>query len=75
LVLKILFTIVNKKNMGKFVIIKNIINNKNGKTLPVVIIDDQNEIMEFETFEEAQRIKDIFQKNSDSGHQYEVKSI
>ena len=61
--------------MGKFVIIKNIINNKNGKTLPVVIIDDQNEIMEFETFEEAQRIKDIFQKNSDSGHQYEVKSI
>jgi len=61
--------------MGKFVIIKNIINNKTGKTLPVVIIDDQNEIMEFETFEEAQRIKDIFQKNSDSGHQYEVKSI
>jgi hypothetical protein len=61
--------------MEKFVIIKHIANQRTGKKLPVIIIDDQNEIMEFESFEEAQNIQRIFQKNSDSDHTYEIKKI
>ncbi len=61
--------------MGKFVIIKHITNQITGKTLPVIIIDDQNEIMEFETFEEAEHIQKVFQRNSDSDYTYEIKKI
>lgn len=61
--------------MGKFVIIKHIKHAITGKSLPVIIIDDQSEIMEFETFEEAEQIQKVFQKNSDSDHTYEIKKI
>lgn len=61
--------------MGKYVIVKHIKNPITGKNLPVIIIDDQTEIMEFESFEEAQNIQRIFQKNSDSDHTYEIKKI
>lgn len=61
--------------MEKFVIVKHITNPQTGKKLPIIIIDDQNEIMEFESFEEAQNIQRIFQKNSDSDHTYEIKKI
>lgn len=58
-----------------YVIIKNIKNGKTGKTLPVVLIDSQCEVLEFETEEEANKYKEIFQVNSDSNHQYEVKKV
>jgi hypothetical protein len=61
--------------MGKYVIVKHIKNPITGKNLPVIIIDDQNEIMEFETLEEAEHIQAVFQKNSDSDHTYEIKKI
>ena len=61
--------------MEKFVIIKHIKQNTTGKTVPVIIIDDQNEIMEFETHEAADEIRKVFQKNSDSDHVYEIKKI
>jgi hypothetical protein len=61
--------------MGKYVIVKHIKNPVTGKALPVIIIDDQNEIMEFETHEEAEALKNVFQKNSDSDHTYEIKKI
>jgi hypothetical protein len=61
--------------MEKYVIIKHVKNNHTGKSLPVIIIDDQNEIMEFESYLEAEKTKAIFQRNSDSGHTYEIKRI
>jgi hypothetical protein len=57
-----------------YVIIKYV-TNKSNNTLPVILIDSQSEIMEFDTLQEAEKIKDIFQNNSDSGHKYEVKKI
>jgi len=44
-------------------------------TLPVIILDANSEVWEFETAFEAEKIREIFEKNSDSGHKYEVKKI
>jgi archaellum biogenesis ATPase FlaH len=57
-----------------FVILKFIKNNK-GVEMPVIIIDTHNEVLEFDTFEEADKMRDIMEKNSDSGYKYEVKKI
>jgi hypothetical protein len=43
--------------------------------LPVILLDSNNEVWEFDTLEEAENMKEIFQTNSDSGHIYEVKKI
>lgn len=57
-----------------YVIVKYI-KNKNNKELPVILIDNQSEILEFSSIEEAEKMKEIFQKNSDSGYKYEVKKL
>lgn len=57
-----------------WVIIKYIKNNK-GKELPVVILDTHEEVLEFETQEEAEKQKNLFLVNSDSGYRYEIKKI
>jgi len=58
-----------------YVIIKHIRNEKTNKTLPVIILNDDTEIWEFETEQDAERMKEIFQANSDSNHKYEVKKL
>jgi hypothetical protein len=60
--------------MERYVIIKNVKSNT-GKDVPVILIDSLNEIMEFESREEAEKVKDLFQINSDSGYIYEIKRI
>jgi hypothetical protein len=45
------------------------------KKLPVILLNSDSEVCEFNTLEEAEEMKDIFQTNSDSGHVYEVKKI
>lgn len=57
-----------------YVIIKNV-KRKKGPDFPVIVLGAENEILEFETQGEAEKMKEIFQKNSDSGHIYEVKKI
>ena len=57
-----------------YVIIKHI-KKINKKRVPVTLLDSQGEIWEFETQDEAEEMKNIFQTNSDSGHVYEVKKI
>jgi hypothetical protein len=57
-----------------FVIVKNV-KKKNGKVLPVILLNSQSEIWEFNNFESAMDIKDAFETNSDSGHIYSVKKI
>jgi hypothetical protein len=39
----------------------------------VVLIDSHEEVWFFETLEEAEKFRALFEKNSDSGHRYEVK--
>lgn len=60
-----------------YVIIKNV--KKSGVTppkyLPVILLNSDNEVWEFDTEEDAETMKEIFQTNSDSGHIYEVKKI
>ena len=57
-----------------WVIIKKYINEK-GVIMPVIILNDQHEIWEFDTEDEASRMRKIFQENSDSGHEYSIKKI
>lgn len=57
-----------------YVIIKKI-KTKNKTKIPVILLDGQGEIWEFDTEIEAEKMKDAFQTNSDSGHIYEVKKI
>ena len=51
-----------------YCIIKHIENIKTGKTLPVIILNSDTEVWEFNTKEEAEKLRDIFQTNSDSNH-------
>lgn len=69
----ILFIIIMKKNM--YVILKHLKLTKTKKKVPVILLNGQNEIWEFKNFEDAEKMKDIFEKNSDSDHKYEVKKI
>lgn len=59
--------------MGNYLITKKM--KYNGADLTVIMFDDQNEIMEFDTFDEAEKMRKLFQVNSDSQHVYEVKKI
>jgi len=59
---------------NSFVIIKNI-QTPNKTIVPVIIVDDLGEVMEFTSKEEAEKIKEIFQRNSDSGHLYVIREI
>jgi len=57
-----------------FVIIKHV-KNTIGVKVPVILINSHSEIWEFDTLEEAESMRLIFEQNSDSGHKYEVKKI
>jgi hypothetical protein len=57
-----------------YVIIKHV-KSTNGKRLPVILLNGETEIWEFDTLEEAEIMREIFEKNSDSGHKYEIKKI
>ena len=63
------------KKEKMFVIVKHVKMSDGKKRLPVIILNQDTEIWEFETLEEATKMKEIFETNSDSGHKYEVKEI
>lgn len=44
-----------------------------GVELPVILVDSFSEIMSFDSEEDAIKMKDLFEANSDSGHKYFVK--
>ena len=56
------------------VIIK-MMKNLNWVMIPVIILNGQSEIWEFETESAANEMKNIFSKNSDSGYEYIIKKI
>jgi hypothetical protein len=45
------------------------------KELPVVILDSEDDVLEFNTKEEAEEMRLRFEVNSDSGYKYRVKKI
>jgi hypothetical protein len=45
------------------------------KELPVIILNSQDEILEFDNETQAEEFKQILQMNSDSGYRYVVKKI
>lgn len=57
-----------------FVIVK-FIKNKKKVEMPVILLNIHDEILEFNTYEEAEITKELFEKNSDSGHKYIVKQL
>lgn len=58
-----------------YVIVKHVRNERTGKTLPVIMIDSQAEILEFEEKKEAEKLCDILNSNTDSGHLYTIKEV
>jgi len=60
-----------------YVIVKHVkVNSSSMSTKePVILLNTDSEVWEFETEEGAEEMKEIFQTNSDSGHVYEVKKI
>ena len=43
--------------------------------LPVIILDSEGEVLEFDTIEQAEDMRARFEINSDSGHKYRIKKI
>jgi hypothetical protein len=58
-----------------YVIVKHVKNSEIKKRLPVILLNSNHEVWEFDTIEDAEDMREIFQTNSDSGHKYEVKKI
>lgn len=45
------------------------------RILPVIMLDVQSEVWEFDNKEKAQEMVNILNTNTDSGHKYEVKKV
>ena len=58
-----------------YIIIKMVKDASRKKELPVIILDSADDVLEFETKEEAEEMRLRFEINSDSGHKYRVKKI
>lgn len=58
-----------------YIIVKLIKSQSTNIELPVIILDSQDDVMEFETKDEAEKMRSLFEKNSDSGHKYIIKEI
>ena len=58
-----------------YVMIKTIRNESKKIDLPVIMLDGQSEILEFDTEEEAIKLADLMNANTDSGHVYSIKKI
>lgn len=57
-----------------FVIVKFVKNHKDVE-MPVILLNIHDEILEFDSYEDAERTKELFEKNSDSGHRYMIKKL
>ena len=56
-------------------VIVKYVKNKKGVTLPVIILDSHGEVLEFSNEDDANKMREIFQLNSDSGYKYTIKKI
>ena len=58
-----------------YVIVKMIRTSDGSSHLPVILLDGNSEVLEFETEKEAEDLRRKFQVNSDSGYTYQIKKI
>jgi hypothetical protein len=58
-----------------YVIVKMIEVSNQKPHVPVILLDNSSEVMEFESEEEAEKMRRRFQLNSDSGYVYQIKKI
>ena len=57
-----------------YVIVKHV-KTQDDRTLPVIMLDTQGEVWEFESKDDAEQMCNILNTNTDSGHKYEVKKV
>ena len=57
-----------------YVIIKHVKVEETMK-LPVIMLDSQCEVLEYDNKDKAQEMVNILNTNSDSGHKYELKEV
>lgn len=58
-----------------YIIIKTIKDQRSEKELPVIILDSEGEVLEYDTIEDAEEMRARFEINSDSGYKYRIKKI
>jgi hypothetical protein len=58
-----------------YVIVKMVRTSDGSSHLPVILLDGNSEVMEFENETEAEEMRRRFQVNSDSGYAYNIKKI
>jgi hypothetical protein len=58
-----------------YVIVKMVRTSDGSSHLPVILLDSNSEVMEFENETEAEEMRRRFQVNSDSGYAYNIKKI
>ena len=58
-----------------YVIVKMVRTSDGSSHLPVILLDGNSEVLEFETEQEAEELRRKFQINSDSGYSYQIKKI
>ena len=58
-----------------YIIIKMVKDANREKELPVIILDSEDDVLEFDTKEAAEEMRLRFEVNSDSGYKYRVKKI
>jgi hypothetical protein len=61
-------------NVMAYCIVK-LVKNLNGIELPVVLLDTNEEVWEFDSHDDAISMAEILTKNSDSGYRYYVKKL
>ena len=57
-----------------YIIIKKVENSR-GVTVPIVMLNGLSEVMEFDNYEEANKVAQLFEVNSDSGRKYTIRRI
>lgn len=62
------------KNEKSYCIIKKMVQ-QNGKTLNVLMLDVNTEVLEFNNLKDAEKFATLMTQNSDSGWDYVVKEI
>ena len=55
--------------------IVKLMKNTNGIELPVILLDNNDEVWEFDSADDAINISEILTKNSDSGYRYYIKKV
>lgn len=57
-----------------YIIIKKVENTR-GVTVPIIMLNGLSEVMEFDDYEAANKMAQLFEVNSDSGWKYTIRKI